>query len=402
MDMGLMRRLRRPAETTIVLLVLDGLGGAPGPGGGPTELEAADTPELDRLAREGICGLHQPVASGITPGSGPAHLALFGYDPLTYEVGRGVLSALGIGFELGPDDVAARGNFCTLDENGRIADRRAGRIGTDTCRELCDILSGISLPGVELIVRPVKQHRFLLVLRGEGLSGEVGDTDPQTTGVRPNRPSALNGEAQPTAKLVLDFEVAARSHLARRFPANGVLLRGFSRRPEWPQLNSVLRLRAAVLAGYPMYRGVAQLVGMQVLDAGDELGDRLEAMVSRWDDFDFFFVHHKGTDSAGEDGDFERKVREIETVDRHLPRLLEAQPDVVLVTGDHSTPWSLSSHSWHPVPVLLWSRRGIRPDRVDAFGERSCLAGALGPRFPAAELMPLAMAHAGRLDKLGA
>lgn len=401
MGLGFVQRLVEPAETKIVLLVLDGLGGLPWEPGALTELEAADTQNLDDLATWGICGLHQPVGPGITPGSGPAHLALFGYDPIQYQVGRGVLSALGIDFELMSDDVAARGNFCTLDKEGRVADRRAGRIPTEKNRELCALLQEIELPGVEFFVETVKEYRLLLVLRGEKLSGEVSDTDPQEIGEEPLQPEPLSPQAEKTAHLVKEFLDQAGQILADHHPANMVLLRGFSQRPDWPSMEEVFGLRAAAIAAYPMYRGVAQLVGMHVLDTGDQVEEEFDLLEERWSDFDFFFLHVKRIDSAGEDGDYDRKVALIEEVDAQVPRLLDLEPDVLIVTGDHSAPSLLKYHSWHPVPVILWSKQ-CRADGVNQFGERACMAGGLGPRIPAVDLMPLALANAMRLEKFGA
>jgi 2,3-bisphosphoglycerate-independent phosphoglycerate mutase len=401
MDFELIKRLAQPADTKIVMLVMDGLGGLPGEAGRGTALEAAATPHLDALAAEGVCGLHQPVAAGITPGSGPAHLALFGYDPLHYEVGRGVLAALGIGFDLQPGDVAARGNFCTLDDQGRVSDRRAGRIATELCRDLCGKLRDISLEGVRIFVEPVKEYRFLLVLRGENLRGDIADTDPQKVGAEPLPPEARSAEAQTTADTVARFLEAARERLADDHPANMVLLRGFSQRPQWPTMPEIFGLRPAAVAGYPMYRGVSRLLGMEVLETGAAVDEELATLLKNWHDYDFFYCHVKKTDSAGEDGDFDRKAALIEEVDRRLPHLLELKPDVLIVTGDHSTPAAMKSHSWHPVPVLLHSPT-CRPDGVERFGERACMAGGLGPRFPATDLMALAMAHAGRLAKFGA
>jgi len=402
MDLEFIQKLIEPADTKIVLLVLDGLGGVPMEPGGPTALEAARTPNLDSLAARAICGMHQAVAPGITPGSGPAHLALFGYDPITYEVGRGVLAALGIGFDLQAQDVAARGNFCTLDAEGRVTDRRAGRIPTEQNQALCALLRDeIALPGVECFIETVKEYRLLLVLRGEGLNWALDDTDPQEVGERPLEPRPLAPEARRTAELVGQFLNQARDILSEHHPANGILLRGFSKRPAWPQVGEVYGLRAAAIAAYPMYRGAAQLVGMQPLATGSTFPEELDTIETHWGDFDFFFAHVKPIDSAGEDGDFKRKVALIEETDAHIPRILALEPDVLIVTGDHSTPAALEQHSWHPVPALLWSRH-CRADRVQEFGESACLAGGLGPRFPATDLLPLALANAGRLEKFGA
>ncbi len=392
--------LAQPANTKILMLILDGLGGLPLTANGLTELEAAHTPNMDKLAREGICGLSEPVGAGITPGSGPGHLALFGYDPLKYVIGRGVLEALGIGFPLEKDDVAARGNFCTLDAEGRITDRRAGRIPTEKCRELVEILRQIRLPGVEVFVEPVQDYRFVLVLRGEGLSPHLSETDPQRLGVPPLPVHALSEEARPTADLVNRWVAEARKLLADQHPANGLTLRGFAKDPALPSMGEIYGLRCAAIATYPMYRGLAKLVGMDILKTGETVEDEVETLKANWAKYDFFYLHVKKTDSAGEDGDFDRKREIIEHVDALVPEMMARNPDVVIVSGDHSTPALLKSHSWHPVPTILWSRY-CRADDVDVFGERACARGALGV-FPAKNIMRLAMANALRLTKYGA
>jgi 2,3-bisphosphoglycerate-independent phosphoglycerate mutase len=390
-----------PNTTKIVLLVLDGLGGVPLQAGGLTELETARTPHLDALARDGICGLHVPIGPGITPGSGPSHLALFGYDPLQHQIGRGVLEALGIGFDLQHDDLAARGNFCTVDEKGLITDRRAGRIPTEKGTELVGMLRSIELPNVEVFVDPVKDYRFVLVLRGEGLSGPLSETDPQRVGAAPLPVQALAPEADLAASLVNQWVARAREILADQHPANMVTLRGLDKNPGLPSMKLVYGLRAGAIAAYPMYRGAARLVGMDILPTGDTLEEETETLTKHWADYDFFFLHVKKTDSAGEDGDFDRKVHLIEQVDSLVvPAIEELEPDVLVVTGDHSTPALLRAHSWHPVPILLYSRH-CRSDATSEFSERACAAGSLG-RFPATDIMPLAMANALRLTKFGA
>ena len=401
MDFEIIRSLKNKNASKIVYLVLDGLGGLPQSAGGLTALETAKTPELDTLAAEGICGLHVPIASGITPGSGPAHQTLFGYDAIEYQVGRGVLAALGINFDLKSSDVAARGNFCTVDENGVVVDRRAGRISTEKNQEICALLQEIKLPGVELSINPVKEHRFLFVLRGEGLSGDIEDTDPQVTGEKPLKANPLSADAESTALCVDEFVSQAQNILKEHYPANMVLLRGFAMKPDWPTMEDVYGIRTAAIAAYPMYRGIAKLLGMQVLETGTTIGDEIATLEKQWKDFDFFFLHVKPTDSAGEDGDYDRRVEVIEQVDALIPRIRALQPDVVIVTGDHSTPAVLKSHSWHPVPIIIWGAY-CRPDEVRRFGERACITGGLGPRLPATEIMPLALANALRLDKYGA
>jgi 2,3-bisphosphoglycerate-independent phosphoglycerate mutase len=400
MDLELARELAQENETKIVLLVMDGLGGLPHPETGRSELDAAHITHLDGIARESACGFTVPVGPGITPGSGPGHLSLFGYDPYVYKVGRGVLEATGIDFDLQPADVAARGNFCTVDDSGKITDRRAGRIDTDRCTELAADLRTIPLDGVEVFVEPVREHRFVLVLRGEGLSDALADTDPQAEGALPLSPRATQPEGEATATLVSRFVEKAQKRLADKAPANMLLLRGFAKRPDWPPMREVFKLRSAAIAYYPMYRGLAKLVGMEALPAGPGLEDSIATLRENWGRFDFFFVHYKYTDSAGEDGDFDRKVKALEEVDRHVGSLLDLDPDVLMVAGDHSTPAVLAAHSWHPVPFMLRAR-WLRADECDMFNERALQKGSLGT-FPAKEALPLALAHAGRLKKYGA
>jgi 2,3-bisphosphoglycerate-independent phosphoglycerate mutase len=400
-QLELMQELSIKNDTKIVLLVLDGVGGAPMEPGGPTELEAARTPNLDALAARSSCGLSIAVAPGITPGSGPGHLSLFGYDPLQYEIGRGVLEALGIGFDLQPTDVAARGNFCTVDANGLITDRRAGRIPTEEGTRRVELLRSVQLPGVQTFVEPVKEYRFVLVLRGDGLAGDIHDTDPQQTGVAPLPAVAHSHAAERTAELANQWIAEAAHILADHPPANMLTLRGFAVDPNLPKFPDVYKLRSAAVAVYPMYKGVSRLVGMEILPVdGDAPADEFETVRQRWDEYDFFFVHIKKTDSTGEDGNFDGKVHVIETVDEALPALLALEPDVLVITGDHSTPALLKSHSWHALPILL-SARTARWDLVSEFGETACLAGSLG-HIRHVDIMPLALAHASRLTKFGA
>ena len=400
MDLTLIQSLAVPGTTKIVLLSADGLGGFPHPDTGRSELETARIPHLDGLARRGSCGLIRHVAPGVTPGSGPGHLGLFGYDPLRYLVGRGVLEALGIESELRPGDVAARGNFCTVDAEGRITDRRAGRIPTSRCVELVDRLREIQLAGVEVLVEPVKEHRFVLVLRGTGLSGRLSETDPQATGRPPVPVHALAPEAERAAALVNDFVGQARHLLRDAAPANMVLLRGFDQLPELPRFPAVFGLRAAGIAAYPMYRGLARLVGMDVLKTGATPAAEVATLEAHWDAYDFFFLHYKDTDKAGEDGDFPAKVVALERLDALVPSIEALRPDVFAVTGDHASPAVLRGHSWHPVPLVLTGAYAAA-DAVERFSERACAGGSLGT-FPAHHLMPLLMANALRFTKFGA
>jgi 2,3-bisphosphoglycerate-independent phosphoglycerate mutase len=401
-DLEIIKSLINRNSSKIVLLVMDGLGGLPLKPHGKTELETARTPNLDRLAGKGICGLMDPVSPGITPGSGPSHLALFGYDPFKWVIGRGVLEALGIGLELTHRDLAARANFATLDGRGVVTDRRAGRIPTQKNIELCQKLQK-EIPGVEdveVTIRPGKEHRFVVVFRGDDLSGDLTDNDPQKEGNLPRKVEALNAGARRSADIVSTFIDRATSILKDEPVANGILLRGLAKCPMIPSMSDVFGLKPGAIAAYPMYKGLAKLVGMEVLKTGETLGEEIETLKGNFGKYDFFYVHVKKTDSSGEDGDFERKVVAIEEVDRLIPEIEALKPDVFVVTADHSTPALLKGHSWHPVPFLLVSPTA-RPDGATSFSERACVNGGLG-RFPAVNAIPLMLAHALKLSKYGA
>jgi 2,3-bisphosphoglycerate-independent phosphoglycerate mutase len=388
------------SDSTILLVVLDGLGGMADAEHG-TELEEASTPNLDRLAAEGVTGLLEPVGPGITPGSGPGHLALFGYDPLEHLLGRGALSAAGLDVELRPGDVAARGNLCTIDPNGSVADRRAGRPADDEARRVVDRLSAqVRVDGAELLFRHERGHRFLLVIRAPGLDPRVSDTDPQHTGVAPLSPRALDPSAARTVELAAAVIEGAGRALAGEPVANGILLRGFDSLRELPSFSDRTGMRAAAIAVYPMYRGIARILGFDVLGPPADLAEELALLDRHRADADFFFLHHKDADAAGEDGNRAAKIAAIERLDAVVPDLLALQPDVIAVTGDHATPSQMAAHSWHPVPVLVAGARSGR-DGVERFGERWCREGGLGQR-PSRELLPILMATAGRLAKYGA
>jgi 2,3-bisphosphoglycerate-independent phosphoglycerate mutase len=395
-----LKKISRQSDSKIVLLVIDGLGGLPRPETGKTELESAHIPNLAELAHKGNCGLTDPVSPGITPGSAPGHLALFGYDPVKCLVGRGILEAMGIDFDLKKGDVAARGNFCTIDSKGLVTDRRAGRISTEENARLCEKLSKIKLEGAQFFVAPVKEHRFLLVLRGEGLTGDASDSDPEQVGVAPLNVVAHSPKGKKTTRLANDFVAKAKAVLADSHPANMVLLRGFSQHPNLPTMNEIFKLNPAAIAAYPMYRGLAKLVGMKLLDTGSSIEEEFETLGKHYAEHDFFFIHVKKTDSSGEDGDFDAKVHVLEEIDGFLPKITSLNPDVLIVTGDHSTPAILKGHSWHPVPLVLYSK-WCRADHAIEFGEIACASGGLG-RFPALEVMPLAMANALKMTKFGA
>ena len=395
-----LRSLVVQTESKLLMVVIDGLGGLPQRG--KTELEAAKIPNLDRLASKSICGLIDPIFYGITPGSGPSHLALFGYDPFHYEIGRGVLEAMGIDLHLTRDDLAARGNFATIDEKGKIVDRRAGRISTEKNKELCQTLQNEikEVEGTHVFIYPGREHRFVILFRGEGLRDDLTDADPQKEGKEAKGTEALSPEAQKTAERVNEFLKRATRVLKPFHPANSILLRGFSKVPDIPTLSERFKLRPAAIATYPMYRGLARLVGMEILQTGETPKEEVMTLARSLGGYDFIYLHFKKPDTAGEDGDFRAKVRALEEVDRVIPSILKLKPDVVVITGDHSTPALLKSHSWHPNPILLHSRY-IRPDGTRRFTERHCLKGELG-RFPAVDVLPLMLANWLKLKKFGA
>lgn len=390
------------AETRIVFVIMDGVGGLPDPETGRTELETAETPNLDRLAAKAALGLIQPVGPGITPGSGPGHLALFGYDPVRWNIGRGVLSALGVDFVLREGDVAARLNFATVDDDGRISDRRAGRPSDDENRRLVRMLREAvrPSPGVELFFESEKEHRVVMILRGENLSADLSDTDPQETGVQPLHVRPTSEYAKGTARLVQDILDQARAALRGEPRANAILARGFAAFQRYPSMADRYRLVARCIARYPMYRGVSRLLGMDVLPPPPTDAAVADGLHEEFGKYDFNFLHFKYTDSRGEDRNFAGKVAAIEAVDQLVPRIEAAGADVLVFTGDHSTPSRMGTHSWHPVPAMIVSP-WTRPDSGATFGERSCLRGELGV-FPAKDLMAYVLAHAGRLGKFGA
>lgn len=400
MNLEIIKELSVTSPEKIVMLVLDGLGGLPDPETGKTELETAIIPNLDAVAADGICGLADPIAPGITPGSGPGHLALFGYDPLANRIGRGALEAVGIDIELGTDDMAARGNFCTIDDKGIITDRRAGRISTEKCTELCKMLDGMKIEGVDIKLYPVREHRFVAVFHGRGLQTAITESDPSRTGVVPMEIKAESPAATNTADIVNKFIAKAKEALTAHHPANMILLRGFAKKPQLPSMKQIYKLNPLAIAAYPMYRGLARLVGMGVADTGAGIVEKIKTLQENYQKYDFFFLHIKLTDTAGEDGDFARKIKLLEEVDAALPELDFLKIDILVVTGDHSTPAVFSGHSWHPVPVAI-SSKYCRTDGVKEFSENAFISGGLG-RIHATDIMPLAMANARKLIKFGA
>ena len=403
---ALYSKLLVKTNAKLALIVLDGLGDiATGGPDSSTPLEAARTPNLDALTQNAAQGRMIPVAPGITPGSGPGHLGLFGYDPLEFEVGRGVIEALGLGIDLKPGDVCARANFCTLDAKGIVTDRRAGRIATEVCEELCDILSKKikKIGDTQVIIKAGKEHRFVVIFRGKGLEGPLTDSDPNReglpiAGVKPT--NAKSAKQKKAAKLVADFYAAALPLIAKKKPANGFLMRGIAHQPEIPTFEQRYGLRAAAIAVYPMYKGLAQLVGMAKIEGPQTIAEQFERYIAEYDNYDYFFIHYKYTDKAGEDGNFEAKKKAIEDLDAALPILLRKKPDVIAITGDHSTPVAMKGHSWHPQPVLLASACS-GSDKLERFTETGANMGSLGV-FDAKFLIRLMQANAKMFDKFGA
>jgi len=398
-DLEVLRDCYISSPSKIVMLVVDGLGGLAHPESGLSELETAAIPNLDAMARKSACGLTTPVLPGVAPGSGPGHLSLFGYDPLKHLIGRGALEALGIDVALQPGDVAARGNFCTVDGGGLLVDRRAGRIPTELSEPLCHRLDEIELDGVQVDVYPVQDYRFVLRLRGEGLSAAVSETDPQRVTVPPLPVEPLAPESQHTASLVNQFVAQAKQLLAEEELANMVLLRGFAKLPNLPPMGEVYRLNPGAIAAYPMYRGLATVAGMKVILTGKTFADEVETLRENFHAHDFFFIHYKPADAAGEDGDFDAKVKRLEELDAFIPQIRELEPEVLMVCGDHATPAIMAGHSWHPVPFMLHSAL-TRGEGIKEFSEKECAQGSIG-RIPATNVMLLALSHAGKLAKFG-
>ena len=390
----------RSNDSRVIMVVVDGLGGIPSSDTGLSELESARTPNLDQLAQSSDCGLSTPVLPGITPGSGPGHLSLFGYDPIEHVIGRGALEAFGAGIVMKQGEIAARGNFCTIDNTGLITDRRAGRIPTTECQRLCTMLSSITIPQITLRVVPGEGHRFTIVFKGENLSSDISSNDPQATGIQPLTIVGLNKPSNPMIQVVNSFLDQARELLRNEQQANMVLLRGFSSVPNIPSMANSYQLNPAAIAAYPMYRGLAQLIGMTVLPTGITFQQEIQTLVDNYLQYNFFFLHYKDADTAGEDGDFKSKVKALEEFDHLIPELTALKPTVLAITGDHSTPAVMKGHSWHPVPFLIHSKyaiKGITP----TFSERSCKSGSIGV-IPAQHLMLSILAHADKLTKFGA
>ena len=398
-DVEELRDCYTKTSTKMVLLVADGLGGLAHPDTGKSELETANIPNLDALAQKSACGVTTPVLPGVTPGSGPGHLALFGYDPLKHQIGRGALEALGIEVDLQPGDVATRGNFCLVDGEGLLVDRRAGRIPTEFSAPICERLDRIQIPGVQLDVFSVQDYRFVLRLRGEGLSELVTETDPQVTGAKALEVKAIKPEAQKTADIVNEFVKQAAQLMAEEERANMLLLRGFAQLPSLPAMGEVYRLDPAAIAAYPMYRGLATVAGMNVIPTGKNFAAEMDTLRANWDKHDFFFIHYKPADAAGENGDFDAKVRCLEELDPFIPDILELGPDVLMIAGDHSTPAIMAAHSWHPVPFMLHSKL-TKGEGVPTFDERACSLGSIGS-IPATSVMVMGLSHAGKMTKFG-
>ncbi|HOC03619.1 MAG TPA: 2,3-bisphosphoglycerate-independent phosphoglycerate mutase [Candidatus Ratteibacteria bacterium] len=399
----IIKEIIKKNDKKILLLIMDGLGGLPEPTTHLTELETAKKPYLDEIARVGMCGLSIPVLPGITPGSGPAHLSLFGYDPVEHKIGRGVLEVLGVGMEMDKNDIAIRGNFATIDENNIVTDRRAGRIPTEQNQKIVQILQEKIkvINGVEIIIKTVKEHRLAILLKGKNLSPDISENDPQKEGLPLRKITPLKKNAEFTAGILNEFLKQAEKILAQQnTKARTILLRGFSGIPDIESFEKKYLLNPVCIASYPMYKGLAKLVGMNVIAGLETIDDEIEILNKVYNDYDFFYLHYKKTDSAGEDGDFNRKVQTIEEFDTKIRGMKNLKFDVICLTGDHSTPSVLKGHSWHPVPIVIVSQN-IIPDDVNSFTERACAKGMLGT-IPATSIMYILLANALKLEKFGA
>ncbi|MFH1824192.1 MAG: 2,3-bisphosphoglycerate-independent phosphoglycerate mutase [Candidatus Firestonebacteria bacterium] len=402
MDLNMIKSLSIKTDSKILLLVIDGVGGLPYPPPGKTELETARKPNIDDLAKRGMLGLSHPIARGITPGSGPSHLALFGYDPIKYQIGRGVLEALGIDFPMTEKHLAARANFATMDKSGIITDRRAGRIPTEKNIELTNKLQSSikKIDDINVIIKSGREHRFVVILEGVGLDDSLTETDPQKEGLSPHPVKALKESAKKSAEVLNKLIIEINKVLKDEPKANTLLLRGIAKYPTIPSMIEVFKLKPACIANYPMYKGLAKLVGMEILSTGDTIESEFDTLEANHNKFDFFYLHIKKTDSYGEDGNFENKVKVIEEVDKQIPRLDKLNFDCMVITGDHCTPALLKSHSWHPNPFLLISKYLI-PDEFESFNERNCKKGGLG-QFFSIEAIPMMLAYSRKLEKYGA
>lgn len=405
-NLELIKSLAIKNDKKIIFLVIDGLGGATHPQYNKTELEVSSHPNLDKIAKESLCGLAVPVDYGITPGSGPGHLALFGYDPIKYLIGRGVLEVLGLGMQMTSDDLAFRGNFATISD-GIVVDRRAGRIPSEETKRLIEkIQKNIKkIDDVEIFLMPGKEHRFAGVFRNKKLREEISDNDPHKEGNKPHKIMPLNNNEDTTftAFIIEKFISEVTEILKDEKKANYILLRGFSKYPNIPQMQEVYKLNPVAIAVYPMYKGLAQIVGMEIISGCETIEDEIKKLKELFNKpYDFYYVHIKDTDKLGEDGNFEEKIRKIEEIDKLIPEIFSLQPDVLVITGDHSTPAVTKGHSWHPVPVAIWSKNPPTPkNNVNKFTEEEFSKGILGTIY-SSKILPLAMAYSGKLDKYGA
>ncbi len=376
-----------------ILIVCDGLGDLREKG--KTPLQAAKTPNMDRLAEHGACGLMHTIGRGIIPGSDTAHLQLFGYSTEKYYTGRGTFEALGVGIELEEGDVAFRCNFATVDEKMKILDRRAGRISTSFAKKLEQDFQNIEIDGAKVIFKASVEHRGALVLRGKGLSHKVGDTDPHSlTRLLVSKPLEGTPEAKKTAKILNEFTKLSHEKLnsnplneGRELPANILLSRGPGIFSKAPPMEEKFGIRSACVAGGALYKGVAKFVGMDILKVkgatgakDTDLNSKADAVVSALNEYDFVFLHIKATDSFSHDGDFGGKKKFIEKIDSEvLPKLMETGANI-MITGDHTTPCRIGDHSSHPTPFLM-NGELVRHDDIKKFDEFSCANGSLGHLF---------------------
>ena len=403
----------------VVLVIIDGLGDRPiSELKDQTPLEAANTPNLDYFATNGITGIMNAIDVGIRPGSDTSHLAIFGYDPETHYTGRGIFEAAGIGMELKKGDIALRGNFATVTEDLIIVDRRAGRI--ENVSKLADALNGMKIDGVRFFVKAGVMHRAGVVLRGSNLSHMVSDNDPHEVGVKVKQVKALDNteEAKFTAsvinkfleeahKILKEHEVNKKRRKERLLEANYILLRGASKLTHFEPFEKKYKLKACCIAGAGLYKGIAKVLGMDVLQvkgatgtANTDINAKFIAAKKALAKYDFVFVHIKYADNYAEDGNVFGKLKFIEKIDDALIHLIGIKDTLIVITADHSTPCKLKAHSGDPVPIVMFGE-GVRTDKVKEFNERSCMQGGLG-RIKGKDLMNEILNLIGKAKLYGA
>ncbi|MCK4443355.1 MAG: 2,3-bisphosphoglycerate-independent phosphoglycerate mutase [Thermoplasmata archaeon] len=407
------------AVKKILLIILDGMADRPvAVLGSKTPLQAANTPNMDWFAKNGMCGQMDPIAPGVRPGSDTSHLAILGYNPHEVYTGRGPFEAAGVGLPMEHGDIAFRCNFGTIDADGTVRDRRAGRIRKGTS-EIARDLDGMPIEGVKVIFKEATEHRAVLILRGDGLSPKVTDVDPHAVGVKYHECEALEPEAGRTAEIVNEFVERSREILADHevnkkrlkegdFPANIILPRGSGVFPHLDSLEERFGIRSAAICGVTLIKGICRVAGMKILDVDGATGGldtdmiaKGKAAIEALESYDFVFLNVKAPDICGHDGDPEGKVKVAERLDMMMSFIRkELRNDVIMaVTSDHSTPVSVRDHAGDSVPLIVYGK-DIRVDEVSSYDEISVTKGILG-RIRGSDLIHILLDQSGRAEKFG-